>query len=508
MPRDPACGSLPPPRPFQLATHAAAREAIAAGTRRILIYSPTGSGKTILALYLINEALRKQRRAIFVADRITLIDQTSATAYQHGLVPHGIIQANHPMADPSLPFQIASAQTLGRRRWPPADLVVIDEAHTQLRAWTEHVKNCRGVVIGLSASPFSKGLGQHFDQCINAVTMAELVEQGTLVPMRVFMARRIDMRGAATAGGEWRAEAAGERGAKIVGDVVAEWHKHGQGRKTICFGATIAHCHELCRQFNEAGVLAAVYCQDTPDAERRDLVALFRQSDAALRVLISVEALAKGFDVPDVGCIIDCRPLRKSFSTWVQMVGRGARCSPATGKTDFILLDHTGNALRFADDYLRLFHQGVASLDAGEQLDARVRKERPERTPCACPKCGFYPFGRRCMSCGHAVQVQSGIEHAPGVLHEVVLGGKSLASDPRALFGQLLAHARSRQSDPHKLLWRAKYLYRDIIGVFPPESWTLANCPELPVTPATAGKIKSLAIRFAKGRAKGGQHAL
>lgn len=100
--------------------------------------SPTGSGKTILALYLIAEALKKLRRAIFVADRITLIDQTSATAYQHGLMPHGIIQADHPMADPRLPFQSANAQTLGRRRWPSADLIIADEAHTQLRAWTEH----------------------------------------------------------------------------------------------------------------------------------------------------------------------------------------------------------------------------------------------------------------------------------------------------------------------------------------------------------------------------------
>lgn len=499
---------LPPPRPFQVSTHAAAREAMRAGVRRLLIYSPTGSGKTVLALYLINEALKKGNCATFVADRITLIDQTSSTAYQHGLVPHGIIQADHPMEDASLPFQIASAQTLGRRRWPRSDLIIIDEAHTQLRAWTEHIRRCGACVIGLSASPFSKGLGQHFEQCINAVTMAELVEQGILVPMRVFMARRIDMAGAAIAGGEWTMEAAGARGSKIVGDVVAEWHKHGERRKTICFGSTIAHCHELCRQFNEAGVLAAVYCQDTPDHERRELVSLFRGADSPLRLLISVEALAKGFDVPDVGCIIDCRPLRKSFSTWVQMVGRGARSSPSTGKRDFILLDHTGNASRFADDFLALYHEGVTSLDAGELLDATVRKERKAHEPGNCPQCGFYPFGRRCMSCGFAPQIQSGITHAPGVLEEVVFGGKKLANDARNLFGQLLSYAGARQADPHKLLWRARYLYRDIMKTFPPTDWTLANCPPAPLTAATVGKIKSLQIAQAKGRAKGAAHAV
>lgn len=67
MPLDPARGSLPPPRLFQVATHAAARVAIAAGMRRILIYSPTGSGKTILAMFLIHEALLRDKRVIFVA---------------------------------------------------------------------------------------------------------------------------------------------------------------------------------------------------------------------------------------------------------------------------------------------------------------------------------------------------------------------------------------------------------------------------------------------------------
>ena len=144
--------------------------------------------------------------------------------------------------------------------------------------------------------------------------------------------------------------------------MVSEWIRHGEGRKTICFGSTIAHCEELCRQFIEAGVMAAVYSQNTTQAERDMLLADYEKPDALIRVLISVEALAKGFDVKDVGCVIDCRPLRKSLSTAIQMWGRGLRASPETGKFDCILLDHSGNFIRFLKDFENIFYLSLIHI--------------------------------------------------------------------------------------------------------------------------------------------------
>src|SRR4051794_9042246 len=105
---------FPAPRPFQAATRERAREAVRNGYRHIMICSPTGSGKTILALYLIFEALERGKRAVFVADRITLINQTAETAWKLGFRDFGVIQAKHIMTRAEAPFQIASAQTLAR----------------------------------------------------------------------------------------------------------------------------------------------------------------------------------------------------------------------------------------------------------------------------------------------------------------------------------------------------------------------------------------------------------
>ena len=353
-----ANATFPQPRAFQERAHELLREGRRAGHKNQLMMAPTGAGKTYLGLRIIHEALQRGKRAIFVCDRTTLINQTSEVADSYGLSAHSVLQANHWRYDPAMPFQIASAQTLARREWPGAEVIVIDEAHTQMAVWTEHIQTCTASVIGLSATPFSPGLGKLFSNLVNATTMKELTDAGVLVPMKPFTCTRANMAGAATAGGEWTDQAAEERGMAIIGDVVTEWSKYGQGRKTIVFGSTIKHCEEICRQFNEAGVMAAVFTSLTTAAEREQLLKEYRKSDSVLRVLVSVEALAKGFDVKDVGCVVDCRPLRKSLSTAIQMWGRGLRSSPETGKQDCILLDHC-----IATGQRVLTHRGLVCIE-------------------------------------------------------------------------------------------------------------------------------------------------
>ncbi|URI11046.1 DEAD/DEAH box helicase family protein [Aquincola tertiaricarbonis] len=128
-----AAATFPEPRPFQVAAHQALREGVRAGHRCQLLMSPTGSGKTYLGLRIAHEALLKRKKALFICDRRTLINQTSRTADSYGLSAHGVLMADHWRVDPDMPFQIGSAQTLHRRGISDEfDVIVIDEAHTQL----------------------------------------------------------------------------------------------------------------------------------------------------------------------------------------------------------------------------------------------------------------------------------------------------------------------------------------------------------------------------------------
>lgn len=493
-------GELPPPRGFQTLAIEALRQGARAGHMRQLVMAPTGSGKTMIFCYLAWHAINKGRRVMFICDRKTLIAQASKEATKVGLGYHGIIQAQNPMMDLSRPLQIASVQTLMQRGWPKdVDVIVIDEAHTMYRTSVEYVcsDECKAMVIGLSATPFSPGMGKVFTNLINAATMHELTQAGILVPMRIFSGRKPDMKGAATRGGEWTDKAAEERELVIVGDVVTEWVRLACNLKTIVFGSTIRHCEELRKQFNEAGIGAATFCADTPDDARARILQDFTLG--AVKVLISVEALAKGFDVKDVGCICDCRPLRKSLSTAIQMWGRGLRSSPETGKTECLLLDFSGNILRFADDFSTVYFEGLDKLDDGEKLDKEIRKDEGKE-PKSCSKCGYSPMGKRCIGCGFEPVVIDLVIQKPGVMKEIVLGGKTLAASKADLFAQLVTYAK-RTSSPDKWKGRVFHLFSDITGTHPPRNFRVETAPSVEPSRNTLNKIRSLNIAFKHRRA-------
>lgn len=495
-----ADAKFPSPHEFQVTAHDALRSGFRAGHKNQLIMAPTGAGKTYLGLRIAHESLAKGRRAIFVCDRTTLINQTSATADRYGLSAHGVIQASHWRTDLSMPLQIASAQTLARRQWPKAEVIIIDEAHTQLKVWVDYAQSCEAACIGLSATPFSPGLGKIFTNLVNATTMHELTTLGILVPLRVFSCTRTNMDGAATAGGEWTDLAAEERGMQIIGDVVTEWTKYGQGRKTIVFGSTIKHCEEVCRQFNEAGVLAAVFTSLTTESEREALLKEYRKADSVLRVLVSVEALAKGFDVPDVGCVVDCRPLRKSLSTAIQMWGRGLRASKDTGKQDCILLDHSGNIVRFLDDFTEIFFNGLDALDSGEKLDKAIRKEDEQNGAKACPSCGYQPFARRCMACGFEIQSAALVEHEAGVAREIMIGKRKLADDKQHLWNQICTYTKAH-GKAETQRGRAFHLFKDMTGT-EPRGMSFEKAENVPITRNVLNQIRSRYIAFSKARGK------
>lgn len=502
--------SFPEPRAFQVTARELLRQGFKQGHQRQLLMAPTGAGKSYIGLWLIHECLKQGKKAVFLCDRTTLINQTSTTADKYGLAAHGIVQANHWRRNTRYPFQIASAQTIAKREfWPDADLLVIDEAHTQYKVWTDYIGKTKAAVIGLSATPFSDGLGRHFTNLVNATTMHELTQAGVLVPMRIFSCKKIDMKGAKTANGEWTDAEAAKRGMEIIGDVVSEWVKFAENRKTIIFGANIKHCEEICKQFLNVGIMAAVFTSDTKEAEREYLLSEFRKPDATLRVLISVEALAKGFDVPDVGCVVDCRPLRKSLSTAIQMWGRGLRSSPETGKTDCILLDHSGNITRFVEDYTDIYFNGLDALDTGEKLDKTIRKDDEKKEKEGCPQCGFKPFYKRCMSCGHEVQSSSLVEYQAGemveITHAVMAGKKKLAEDHRHLWEQVCTYSRAH-SKPEKQRGRAYYLYKEMTGKNP--VWSFEEAPDIEITKNVLNRIRSRNIAFVKAKSKGAAHAV
>ncbi|MEA2916055.1 MAG: repair protein RadD [Bradyrhizobium sp.] len=244
-------------RDYQSAALDSARENIRKGNRRQILCSPTGSGKTIIALGLMQAAERVGSRSAFITDRSALIDQTSAAMDLYG-IDHGVMQAAHWRCRPNALVQLVSAQTLGRRlgRGGYVDhhlrdlrFVLIDEAHTLYQSTTEWLAALPDhvAVIGLTATPFTKGLGRHYQAIVNVATTDGLIGTGMLVRPIIYTAVEIDTSNVAVQStGEWEDSGLEREGVKIVGDVVAEYIKrtgeqYGVSAKTIVFSSTVAH---------------------------------------------------------------------------------------------------------------------------------------------------------------------------------------------------------------------------------------------------------------------------
>ena len=363
-------------RDYQHSSIERLRENTRNGIRNQVLCSPTGSGKTVMGAFLLNECHRRGKRGLFVCDRISLIDQTSAYFDRCGL-PHGVIQGNHWRRRPGERIQVASAQTLARRRWPESDLTLIDEAHSLYLSVTNHIDARRCSTIGLTATPFTKGLGKHYDGIVTVTTTNKLIDEGYLSKYTIYAPSAPDMTGAKTVAGEWTDEETSKRAIPIIGDAVTEYANHGNGQKFIAFGCDLNHCAELQRQFMASGVNCQLYTYRTSDTERAAYIEEFRKDDSKIRGLISVSALAKGFDVMDVGCIIMCRPLKNSLAEHLQIMGRGLRPHACKEERGCIILDHSGNTVRFWDRMHDFYENSIDYLDDGKKKEAASSLPNP-----------------------------------------------------------------------------------------------------------------------------------
>jgi DNA repair protein RadD len=383
---------------------------------RIMLELATGAGKTFIAALIVSGARAKGKRVTFVVDAVSLIDQTVNAFFAAGIADIGVIQASHPMEDWSKPVQIASVQTLrSRERMPPSDMVIIDEAHCQDRWLTEIVQSDSWAdvpVIGLSATPWSKGLGLIYDDLIKPVSMQELIDGGYLSRFRVFASSHPDLSGVKVVRGDFHegqlAEAMNEPA--LIADVVDTYKRQARGIPAFCFCVDRAHAKALQVRFDAAGVGCGYIDAYT---SREDREAVRRELDAGqISVVCNVGCLTKGVDWA-IGCVILARPTHSEM-LYVQMVGRGLRVNEGIG--DCIILDHADNTLRmgFVTDL------STAALDKGVRGDPKAAN-RKEALPKECGSCKFLkpPKVRECPSCGFVPEVQSDVAEAEGELLEV-----------------------------------------------------------------------------------------
>ena len=473
-------------RAHQVSAIELVRKSLAQGNRRVVCQGPTGFGKTLTAAKIIEGALAKGNRVIFTAPAISLIDQTVAAFEAEGITDIGVMQASHPRTNPLAQVQVASVQTLARREIPAASLVIVDECHIGAIAVEKLMDEHPDVFfIGLSATPWAKGMGLRWQDLVVPCTIGDLIEQGFLSKFVAYAPTIPDLSGVKVQAGEY-AEAAlldvmGD--AQLIGGIVETWLAKADNRPTLLFGVNCAHAQLLQAEFLRAGVNAGYVDAFTDIIERKRLERKFRSGE--VKVACSVRTLTTGIDWP-VSCIIDAAPT-KSEMLHVQKIGRGLRVNQGT--EDLLILDHAGNSLRLG--LVTDIHYEV--LDKTPKGEKQERKAKAEKLPKECANCAGLHAGKVCPFCGHERKPVSGVEEADGELS--LISGKvknATREEKQAWWSGILSIQRSRG----KSVGWASHTYKDKFGVWPRGLDDIARDP----APEVANFIRAKAIRYAKSQ--------
>jgi DNA repair protein RadD len=469
------------------------RASLMAGKKRPMLQAPTGAGKTIQAAKIIERARVKNKRVLFTVPALSLVDQTVVRLDEEGIMDVGVIQANHQLTNSAMPVQVASMQTLMKRgvaAIPQSDIVLVDEAHKDFDFYDEWMNDPNWInvpFVGMSATPWTRGLGKRFDDLLIATTTAELIAKGFLSPFRVYAPNHPDLTGVKTVAGDYHegqlAEVMSEP--TLTADIVTTWRNRAENRPTLCFAVDRAHAKKIQLQFESEGIRCG-YCDAfTPKQERARLRHWFHTGE--VNVVVSIGTLTMGIDW-DVRCIVLARPTRSEM-LFVQIIGRGLRT--AEGKDHCLILDHSDTTLRLG--FVTDIHHD--KLDDGKPRTA-AQRDRKVPLPKECPGCGVLKPLRQqvCHSCGFKPEARSGIECEEGELIEFGEKQRKITREVKQLWFSMLqhiAHARGYKSG-----W-ALQKYKTKFGAWPTGlNRTATREPSAEVL----SWVRSQNIRYAKER--------
>lgn len=389
--------SAPALRPFQQKLVADIESAWTQGARNVMPVAATGSGKTVVLSHCMSA---EPGGSLAIAHRQELVSQISTAlarnGVQHRLLSSGtgsssllrIITALHTyeLGQSHLSERsrvgVVGVDTLIRCKagdpwFDRVRLTVIDEAAHVLRdnKWgkaASMMTNARGLLP--TATPCradGKGLGRHAHGIADAMVLAPnqraLINMGFLTDYRIFCPTSSKLHRAALhvsqATGDFQhAEMVTEvKKARIVGDVVAAYLKHGKGKRGVTFCVDVEEAENQAAAFRAAGVPAAALSAKSSDQERARVLQQLRSGE--LLQVTNVDLFGEGFDLPAIEVVQFARPTQ-SFGLYVQQFGRVLRLMLTTdelrgyndltdegrravvamsGKPYGTIIDHVGN---------------------------------------------------------------------------------------------------------------------------------------------------------------------
>lgn len=335
--------NFPIPYPYQNELLDGIEKGWAAGFRKQLVVSPTGSGKTKAFSWQTKNEVDAGRRVLILVDQKELIDQTIRQLRETaGII--GEVERAEFYASKMCQVVVATIQTMAGRKesWPAGhfDLVIADEADKSISPqWLSVLKYFDPVarVTGYTATPNrtdKRNLGEYYENIAFEISLIELVKQKYLSPICIQMAPlRINLGAVSRdSKGDYDVNDLDHAITPYLQSAVEAIKTFAPDRKTLVFLPLIKTSQtfvELCRQ---AGLMAEHI--DGGSEDRTDKLSRFKRNE--FTILANSSLLLRGYDDPDINCVFILRPTTSS-TLYQQCVGRGIRL--ALGKENLLLID-------------------------------------------------------------------------------------------------------------------------------------------------------------------------
>jgi ATP-dependent helicase IRC3 len=339
------------PRPYQNTAVEEVIKRFQDKSRKMLLYLPTGAGKTVIAAFIIEKFLKNQNfgKILFVAHRQEILDQTARTIKNHLKNVSIEIEQGKRTTSNDVQITVASVQSLVKRKakFNPKEysLIICDECHRALSpTWTELIKyfyenkKPDTLLLGMTATPRrtdGRSAVTVFDEIAFEISKTELQDLGYLVPIHYFTVQtKLGLDKVKLNAGDFQIKALSNimNHPQVRELTLRAWLEKGRGKKTIAFCAGVLHAHQIAKDFSDLGFKAQAI--DGKTKNRETIIKKFQCGD--IDVLTNYGVLTEGFDDPTVECVLLARPTTSPL-VYNQCIGRGLR--PAREKTACTIID-------------------------------------------------------------------------------------------------------------------------------------------------------------------------